>query len=77
MSQPVLQTQRTGFPVPAEAANWQKTWLIVGIVGALGCVAGLVMQPEQLLRGYLIGFMIGSVPMAMNALHRTRTSKPR
>ena len=41
MSQPNLQVQRTDFAVPAEAASWQKTWLIIGVVGALACVAGL------------------------------------
>jgi hypothetical protein len=58
MSQPKLQVQGMDFAVPAEAASWQKTWLIVGVVGALGCVAGFVLQPEQFLRGYLIGFML-------------------
>jgi len=58
MSQPKLQVQGMDFAVPAEAAGWQKTWLVVGIVGALGCVAGFVLQPEQFLRGYLIGFML-------------------
>ena len=58
MSQPNLQVQRTDYTVPGEAASWQKTWLVVGVVGALACVAGYVMQPEQLLRGYLIGFML-------------------
>ena len=58
MSQPHVQVQRTDFAVPVEAASWQKIWLVVGIVGALGCVAGFVLQPEQFLRGYLIGFML-------------------
>jgi hypothetical protein len=58
MSQPNMQTQRADYAVPVEAASWQKTYLIVGVVGALACVAGFVMQPEQFLRGYLIGFML-------------------
>src|ERR1017187_7350133 len=58
MSQPHVQVQRTDFAVPVEAASWQKIWLVVGIVGALGCVAGFVLQPEEFLRGYLIGFML-------------------
>ena len=58
MSQPNLQVQRTDFEVPAETAGWQKMWLVIGVVGALACVAGYVMQPEQFLRGYLIGFML-------------------
>ena len=36
MSQPNLQVQRTDFAVPAEAASWQKTWLIVGSCGRAG-----------------------------------------
>ncbi|HZM11830.1 MAG TPA: hypothetical protein VFC15_16605 [Candidatus Limnocylindrales bacterium] len=58
MSQPNLQVRRTDFAVPAEAASWQRTYLIVGVVGAIACIAGFVLQPEQFLRGYLIGFML-------------------
>ncbi len=58
MSQPPAQVQRTDFVVPSEAASWQRTYLIVGVVGAIACVAGFVLQPEQMLRGYLIGFML-------------------
>src|SRR5271165_2698096 len=53
-----LQVQHADYSVPAEAASWQKTYLIVGVLGAIACVAGFVLQPEQLLRGYLIGFML-------------------
>jgi len=58
MSQPDLQVHHADYTVPAEAAGWQKRYLIVGIVGAIACVAGFVMQPEQFLRGYLIGYML-------------------
>jgi hypothetical protein len=58
MSQPNLQLQHADYAVPAEAAGWQKIYLGVGIVGALACIAGFFMQPEQFLRGYLIGFML-------------------
>ena len=58
MSQPNLQAQQTNYAVPAETAGWQKMYLGVGVVGALACVAGYVMQPEQLMRGYLIGYML-------------------
>jgi hypothetical protein len=58
MSQPDVQVQHGDYSVPTEAAAWQKTWLIVGVVGALACVAGFVMQPEQFLRGYLISYML-------------------
>jgi hypothetical protein len=58
MSQPNLQVQHADYAVPAEAAGWQKTCLIVGVAGMIACVAGYVMQPEQLLRGYLIGLML-------------------
>jgi len=53
-----LQVQHADYSVPAEAASWQRTYLIVGVVGAIACIAGFVLQPEQFLRGYLIGFML-------------------
>jgi len=58
VSQPHVQTHHADYSVPVEAAGWQKLWLVVGVLGALACVAGYVMQPEQFLRGYLIGFML-------------------
>ena len=58
MSQPHVQTHHADYSAPVEAAGWQKIWLVVGVLGALACVAGYVMQPEQFLRGYLIGFML-------------------
>src|SRR5271157_911893 len=53
-----LQVQHADYSVPAEAASWQRTYLIVGVVGAIACIAGFVLQPEQFLRGYLIGYML-------------------
>ena len=58
MSQPNPQVQHANYAVPAEAAGWQKKYLVIGIVGLIAGVAGYLMQPEQLLRGYLIGFML-------------------
>ena len=58
MSQPDLQVHPADYTVPAEAAGWQRNCLVTGIVCVIVCVAGYVAQPEQLLRGYLIGFML-------------------
>jgi hypothetical protein len=58
MSQPEVQMQQMSFAAPADAAGWEKKWFGVGVVAALITVAGYVMQPEQLLRGYLIGYML-------------------
>lgn len=51
------QADSTDYPVPAEAAQWQKRALIVGVVGSLLCVAGAVTSLEQFMRGYLIAYM--------------------
>ena len=56
MSQETLRVQ-SDFPVPAEAAQWQRRSLIVGVVGALLCVAGVVTSLDQFMRGYLIAYM--------------------
>ena len=58
MSQPNVQVHHADYSVPAEAASWQRMYLIVGVAGAIACVAGFLLQPEQFLRGYLIGFML-------------------
>src|SRR3974390_556321 len=58
MSQPELQTQQMNYAVPAEAAGWERMWFGVGVVAALATAGGYFMQPDQLLRGYLIGFML-------------------
>ena len=58
MSQPGLHVQPFDYTVPGEAAGWQKTYLGIGMVGALACIAGFFLQPEQLMRGYLMGFML-------------------
>jgi hypothetical protein len=57
MSNETMYKQQTDYPVPAEAAQWQKRSLIVGVVGALLCVAGAVTSLDQFLRGYLIAYM--------------------
>src|SRR5271157_5554216 len=58
MSQPDLQVGQMNYAVPAEAASWQRLYLSLGVLGALACIAGFVMQPEQVMRGYLIGYML-------------------
>ena len=51
------QAGSTDYPVPAATALWQKRALIVGVVGALVCVAGAVTSPLQFMRGYLIAYV--------------------
>jgi hypothetical protein len=58
MSRPELQLNHANYVVPGEASGWQRLYLAAGVVGALACIIGFVMQPEQLMRGYLIGFML-------------------
>ena len=52
------RSDQPNYAVPAQAAQWQKRWLIVGVVGALLCVVGAVTSLEQFLRGYLIAYML-------------------
>src|SRR3974377_1022035 len=58
MSQPELQTQQLNYAVPAEAAGWEKKGRGGGGAAALATAAGFFIQPDQLLRGYLIGYML-------------------
>ena len=60
MSHPELQLNHVNYSVPAEASKWQTMYLGAGVFAALLCVAGFVMesQREQVMRGYLIGFML-------------------
>ena len=60
MSHPEVQLNHANYAVPAEASKWQTTFLGIGVFAALVCVAGFVMesQREQVMRGYLIGFML-------------------
>jgi len=58
MNQPSLQVQHANYAVPVEAAGWQKRYLAIGMVAALATIAGFFVQPEQLMRGYLIGYML-------------------
>jgi hypothetical protein len=46
------------YTVPSATAGWEKTYIGVGLVGIIACIAGYLMQPEQMMRGYLIGFML-------------------
>ncbi len=60
MSQPTNQLRAADFAVPAPAATWQKRWMMTGAVGAILCIIGAVIsreQLEQVLRGYLIGYI--------------------
>jgi len=57
MSQQTVTLRQTDNVVPSQTGHWQNTWLGVGLVGVVLAIVGYVMSPEQLLRGYLIGFM--------------------
>ena len=74
MSQPHLQVHPADYTVPTEAAGWQKMYLVIGIVGLIACVAGYLMQPEQLLRGYLIGFMLW-LGLSLRKAHRNADAR--
>jgi hypothetical protein len=58
MSQPEMQVQHRNYAVPAEAAGWQKRYLVIGGIAALATIVGFFVQPDQLMRGYLIGYML-------------------
>ncbi len=58
MSQPNPQVDHVNYAVPVEIAGKQTLFLGAGVVAALACIAGYVMQPEQVMRGYLIGYML-------------------
>jgi hypothetical protein len=60
MSHPEVQLNHANYAMPAQASKWQTTCLGIGVLAALLCVAGFVMesQREQVMRGYLIGFML-------------------
>ncbi len=58
MSQLNPQVEHTHYAVPAEVAGKKTMYLGAGVLAALACIAGFVMQPEQVMRGYLIGYML-------------------
>lgn len=57
MSHEILTIEQMSFPVPAESVGWQRRALIVGVLGAIGCVIGGVLQLDTFLRGYLVAYM--------------------
>jgi hypothetical protein len=57
MSREIVQVEKFDFPVPAPVVGWQSRALIIGIIGAIGCVIGGVLQLDIFLRGYLIAYM--------------------
>ncbi len=57
MSNETLNLRQADYAVPAEAAQWQKRALIVGVVGVIVCIAGAVISLDEFLRGYLIAYM--------------------
>jgi hypothetical protein len=58
MSNNNLQVREGEFAVPAVVADWQKRALIAGVVGAILCVVGGLIQTDEFLRGYLMGYML-------------------
>lgn len=58
MSEHHVTVDTREFVVPSEAAGWQMRSVVIGGVGAVLCIVGFIMQPEQLLRGYLMGYML-------------------
>src|SRR5664280_2198823 len=58
MSREIPQLGQAEYAVPAEAAQWQKRSLIVGVAGAILCVIGAVTSLDQFLRGYLIAYIL-------------------
>ncbi len=57
MSNQIPQIGQAEYAVPAQAAQWQKRSLIVGVVGVILCVIGAVTSLDQFLRGYLIAYI--------------------
>jgi hypothetical protein len=56
MSGNTLQIEQVQYPVPAEAATWQRWSLIVGALGAIAFIIGGFVSLDSFLRGYLIAF---------------------
>ena len=57
MSNETANLRQADYAVPAQAAQWQKRSLIVGVVGVVVCIVGTVISLDQFLRGYLIAYM--------------------
>ena len=57
MSRETVQVENLEFPAPAQASGWQSRALIIGLLGAVGCVIGGFLQLNIFLRGYLIAYM--------------------
>ena len=57
MSREPLELRQADYVVPADAVSWQKRSLIVGVAGAVLCIIGFFISPQQFLRGYLIGYI--------------------
>ena len=57
MSRQSLQVEHLNFAVPADAVGWQRRALILGVLGAIGCVIGAFLQLDTFLKGYLIAYM--------------------
>ena len=46
------------FKAPESVSRLQQRALIVGIIGVVGCIIGYVKSPEDMLRSYLMAFML-------------------
>ena len=43
---------------PASAESWQRRFLFVGIAFGIAAIVGLVLDPDQFFRSYLLGWML-------------------
>lgn len=48
---------RLSTEMNATLARYQMRALVVGVIGLIGCVAGLVLAPDHFFRGWLVGFV--------------------
>ena len=46
------------FKAPESVSRLQQRALIVGIIGVVACIIGYVKSPEDMLRSYLMAFML-------------------
>ena len=46
------------FKAPESVSRLQQRALIVGIIGVVACIIGYVKAPEEMLRSYLMAFML-------------------
>ncbi len=50
-------TEIMTYTLPPELGRFQRNALIIGAIGAVLCVAGWIVRPEQFFQSYLIGYL--------------------